>query len=599
MPLVLLLAILTMPILSQTAPVPTSPSPSPSPTADPLAVFVSGWWVVFVTLITALPWAIVAVWDAIDASYRSRDEIARRLLLSTVCLLLAYVSGIIFSVKLSLQILANDQSGRHDEVATVLVLLVFNLWHVARNLRGWMQFIAVSKMHPFFVLLQTHYGNKFPVSVSHSSSNIDNPKRVCVQGLTQLLISERLFDNEWRKDTPFLSPFFPLRANHYLHPDYEAWGVALWRAWWTQDTNVMTGMRSFTAPDSFPCDAQHRKPFVEDLLSTDPSWPEDRDVVRDDDGQPIRNKRMWAECLLTYGGPEGQQDTHGEALAPVADTANASAVAVLVKEKTTRTPNRMSALWYNTARFQELYESKIEELRQNPQFVHVLFPSWSSWLHIAQDIGTHLPRPVYLSDTHLINFAGELASASIILVAYHTKFRQLVDQIYLDGKNARWTFGWSGLLACFSHLWVKERIYIAMLNGLSLLALTTKTEVKDLDENVRSMLYGYAAFEVSDRAVGRRIANDRKAELLRRYGLNKGKTCRGSGLCATRLACKALEIPAEASHMDGLPAFSTGWCSEYMERKPGNQTPEHGRDHDEVEAREGSSNVWRYPHSHT
>ncbi|KAI0561573.1 hypothetical protein FGB62_77g019 [Gracilaria domingensis] len=138
-----------------------------------------------------------------------------------------------------------------------------------------------------------------------------------------------------------------------------------------------------------------------------------------------------------------------------------------------------------------------------------------------------------------------------------------------------------------------------MLNGLSLLALTSTDDLEYLDPNVRSMLYGYAAFEVSDRAVGKRIAEDRKDELLKRYKENKGKTCRGSGVCAIRMACQTLKLPAEASHMDGLPAFSAGWASEFIERKPGNQTPEHGLNHDEVEARFGSSNAWRYPHTQT
>jgi len=339
---------------------------------------------------------------------------------------------------------------------------------------------------------------------------------------------------------------------------------------------------------------------------TDPVFPKKRAVIDDATGREITNKQQWAECLVNYGwdaerdgGIQGQQDTHCAQLPALVNVYNARGIAVMVHEKTHRQPNRMCALWYNTARFEDVYDEVRDYVRVHTEYKDIMLPSWGSWLRIAQDIGTHLQRPVFLSDSHLVNFAGELASASLILVRFPDKFKELVDQVHQDGLNARWTFGWSGLLACFSQLWTKERIHIAMMNGLSLLALNAEENVTDLDENVRSMLYGYAAFEVSDRAVGKRIAEDRKAELLRRYTLNKGKTCRGSGVCATRLACMALGIPGVASHMDGLPAFCTGWASEYLERQPGNQTPEHGATHDAIEDVHGSSNVYRYPHSHT
>lgn len=322
-------------------------------------------------------------------------------------------------------------------------------------------------------------------------------------------------------------------------------------------------------------------------------------VKNDQTEESIINKYDWAEALLTYGTPKGQQDTHGDAIPNVMDTSTTSGIATLVHEKTYRIPNRMSALWYNTRTFEEKYNKISSQTQLMEKHSPIMFPTWSSWLSLAQSIGAKLEHPVYLSDVHLTMYAGELASASLILVRYNEKYAELVDIIHRTGLDARWTFGWSGLLACFSHLWTTERIFVAMLNGLSLLALQSTADLAHLDPNVISMLYGYAAFEISDRAVGKRIAEDRKAELLRRYAGNKGKTCRGSGLCAIRMACKVLGLPAEASHMDGLPAFSAGWASEYIERKPGNQTPEHGFNHDEVEARHGSSNAWRYPHTQT
>lgn len=68
-------------------------------------------------------------------------------------------------------------------------------------------------------------------------------------------------------------------------------------------------------------------------------------------------------------------------------------------------------------------------------------------------------------------------------------------------------------------------------------------------------------------------------------------------MSATREACYFMGIPEVASHMDGLPAFSTGWAMQYMEAKPGSQPPEHGHTHYELEEREGTSSLLRYPDS--
>lgn len=599
--------------------------PEPSPEAKPPPVllnFVEGWPGVAATVITSLPWLIIGVFDAIDSSYRTVDMLTFRLIFASICLLVAYGVGLVFVGALIYYTRHDRIEGRHDEIATVLVLLVFNIWHVSRNVRGWLQFFAIRKVRPLFAVIQRHFGTSFQ---HHSPSELllldvslppyyvpgeQRELRPCIQDLLRLRISNRLIDNDWHARAPFLNPLFHLRPP--LHPELPTteennWAVAMWRAWWTQDTALANSEPlDICAPETFLCDAVHRYPDVEDLLETDPSGLESpldntpRPVVTHQvTGEVITNKREWADALLTYGTPEGQQDTHGERLPPIANMTDASGIAVLVHEKTTQVANRMSALWYNTARFEEVYDEKAFDATMRHTFPKIMFPKWPSWLNIAHDIAAHATNPLTVSDRMLVVFAGEMASASLILVRYPEKFRTLVRQVYQDGLNARWTFGWSGLLACFSHLWTEDRIYIALLNGLSLLALASTRKVSDIDANVRAMLYGYAAFAVSDRAVGKRIAQDRKAELLTRYSQNKGKTCRGSGLCATRLACRALQLPAEASHMDGLPAFSTGWASEFLDRKPGNQVPEHGKNHDEVEALQGSSNMWRYPHSHT
>lgn len=605
----------------------------------------NGWFGFGATILTTLPWAIVAVFDSIDHTYRTVDQVARRLMLATLSLLLAYVVGILFCVSVTYAVVTKAD-GRHDEVAAVVVLLIFNLYHVARNIRGWSQFCAIRKVGPSFKTIQENFATSFSyheIDVRSRNSDLANSKpsptidptlyerkRVeskaikrlasdrsfCIQGLLRLRISNSLIDNDWNSGTPFLNPFYCLKPRAISqHPtaQEEAWSVALWRAWWTQDTFILpTQPSSLTAPTSFHCDKVNRHPDVEDLLNTAPSGLEchenEFDQPRDEPlppvtdqatGETITTKTQWARALLTYGGPEGQQDTHGESLACIMNVYDASAIAILIQEKTCFVPNRMSSLWYDSARFECIYNEKAFDTLMQRDYPHVMFPSWPGWLKIGHDIAKKATCTLSVTDRSLNLFAGELAATSLLLVRYSTRYSRLVEQIYQDGLNARWTFGWSGLLACFSHLWTRERIYVAMLNGLSLLALASKSNVADIDPNVRSTLYGYAAFAVSDRAVGRRVVEDRNAELLRRYSNNKGKTCRGTGLCAIRLACRELGLPSEASYMDGLPAFSAGWAGEFMERKPGNQAPEHGHDHDEVESIHGSCNVWRFPYSHT
>lgn len=574
-----------------------------------------GWYSVAITVFISFPWLVISVYDAIDSNYRPVPQVAFRLSLATSFLFSAYTLGLIYVIALAMHKPETDV--KFDEIATILVLLIFNLWHVGRNIRGWSQFIAIMKIKPVFQSIQRQILENFPsnaeeedktnafIKIDSPSSTVNLPLRhLDIQGLLKLHISNRLVDNDLQGPTSFLNPFFKLKpAVNTLFPtlEEEAWAVAIWRAWWTQDT-TSDGMEEpdLTAPPQFKCDKAHRFNYVHDLLSTDPSGLIPGRIVTDMETKSvIKSKLIWAKCLLTYGGEEGQQDTHGEALPAIANVLNSSGIALLVKEKTCHVPHRMCGLWYNTARFEEVYDEKAFDGTVRQQCPQIMFPKWTGWLRIAREIAEDGASLISTQDRTLTLLAGELASTSLILIRYGKKYRELVDQIHKDGLNARWTFGWSGLLACFTHLWTKERIFIAMLNGLSLLALTLTTNVADIDPNVRAMLYGYASFTVSDRAVGRRIAQARRDELDRRYSKNKGKTCRGSGLHATRLACRALNLPAEASHMDGLPSFSTGWAGEFLERKPGNQEPEHGEDHAIVEARQGSSNAWRYPYSHS
>lgn len=188
----------------------------------------------------------------------------------------------------------------------------------------------------------------------------------------------------------------------------------------------------------------------------------------------ISTREQWAECLSRYN-ESGQQDNSGDMLRRVTNFSNASGIAVAVREKTRYPPNRLPSLWYNTARFEEVYEENSVAMHETHTAEQLVMPCWSSWLRIAHDIAPHLP--VYSNDMKVINFAGELASASLIMARYPLKHRDLVTMIYEDGLKARWTLGWSGLLSCFSLLWTLERIHIAMLNGLSLLAMSQVEDV--------------------------------------------------------------------------------------------------------------------------
>ncbi|OSX78927.1 hypothetical protein BU14_0094s0004 [Porphyra umbilicalis] len=297
-----------------------------------------------------------------------------------------------------------------------------------------------------------------------------------------------------------------------------------------------------------------------------------------------------------FPGPAaGMQDTAGTLTLPrpLLDTAGTRGVVTLVYEKTAHVPHRMSSLWYGTTTFTDCFHEASRRADGGGRSLRI--PSLTSWRVMAVGIGERSPVPLYLSGMDLENYACELAATPLLLARFPTAFKRLCDQIYEDGRKARWTFGWSGLLACFSNLWTHERVYVAAANGLSLLALGCAPSVVKIPDCVRSTLVAYTSFAVSTRAIGRRIAPARQVELLRRYATNRGRTCRGSGVDAIRRGCAVLGLPGAASHMDGLPAFTAGWCLEYMERQPGNQPPAYGADHEEVERRLGSGTAWRYP----
>lgn len=556
-----------------------TPSASPSPPWFPI----DAWSVVWVSFVTILPWAVVSVWDAIDSTYRSKTTIVLRLWLSSTCNLVAYVVGILFVRELVVDASKQKDNGRFDEIATFLVLLFFNLWFVLRNIRGWLQFAALYRLVPLFHRLQAG----FALAATRNQAVTLSPP--LMDGMAMVKISDRLIDNDLNTLTPFLNPVYP----NEFH-----WQLAAWRAWWSQDCSD----RRDLAPGR-DYDVSASKVLAQDLPEDGPRWPanaaEKVYYPRTRDEIPRDDRERWMQALVQYGDGKGQQDSAGPADNDLFGVKDRSGIATLVYEKTRFQPHRMNALWYCTAKFEDMYAGLAADINQRKGEDALLMPeSLSMWKEIASDIARHLREPMYLNGEGLSAYASELASSSILLTHFPSEFSTLVETVYQDGRSARWTFGWSGLLSCFSNLWTRQRVFVSMLNGLSLLAIKSANSVDLIEPCVRAMLVGYASFAVSNRAIGKHIAQARKAELLARYRDQRGNTCRGSGLCSTRVACRVLGIPAAASHMDGLPAFATGWAMEFMEARPGSQMPEHGGNHNEVEEREGSSSAWRYPEAH-
>lgn len=392
--------------------------------------------------------------------------------------------------------------------------------------------------------------------------------------LDSLRISMSLIDNNLTSPTPWLNPW---------DTTSDSCTRALWLYWWTQDTTLRARLEPPSSYNLTLC------PMVYELLS------ELRPGLlpyAQTEGQPGTPPTSTAD--------EGMQDIAGEVVLrrPLLDTSSLVGIETLVYEKTAHVPHQMSSLWYRTTTFYECFHSAAYVAYASDAADHVRMPLLSTWYHLAEPIRQRVSVPLNgLSGADQENYACELASTSLLLVnhSFSAKFKALVDQIYQDGLAARRTAGWSGLLSCFSCLWTRERVHIAACNGLSLLALQSASTVEAIPHCVRALLVAYVSYAVSSRAVGRRIATTRQAELFRRYQSNMSCTCRGGGLDAIRRACTTLGLPAVASYMDGLPSFAAGWCIKYLMRQQGNQPSSYGTDHEEVERRLGSSTTWRYP----
>lgn len=186
----------------------------------------------------------------------------------------------LFTVILSIKTEQDKDNDRHDEIAAVLVLLVFNLWHVARNVRGWLQFFALNKLRPWFERVQSNFANSFLSCYQNSDSDVapsSGAKNASIVGLSSVYISNRLIDNDWSLGTPFLNPLANMYAIELDPRLREHWAGALWRAWWSQNTNVVgagSGARSYIrtpnmdVPEAYRCDRSHRYPGVQNLMDT-------------------------------------------------------------------------------------------------------------------------------------------------------------------------------------------------------------------------------------------------------------------------------------------------------------------------------------------
>jgi len=171
---------------------------------------------------------------------------------------------------------------------------------------------------------------------------------------------------------------------------------------------------------------------------------------------------------------------------PLLDAAGTRGVVTLVYEKTAHVPHRMSSLWYGTTTFTD--RSREAARRANGGGRSLRIPSLSSWRVMAVGIGECSPVLPFLSGMDLENYACELAATSLLLARYPTACKRLCDQIHEIGRKARWTFGWSGLLACCSNPWTRERVYVAAANGLSLLALGCAPSVAKIVGSLREVV---------------------------------------------------------------------------------------------------------------
>lgn len=206
----------------------------------------------------------------------------------------------------------------------------------------------------------------------------------------------------------------------------------------------------------------------------------------------------------------------------------------------------------------------------------------ASRYRIAADLAHLRDIPLLLSVREGKRYALRLASVSALLAYKRAEYKALCASVHELGIRARWTHGWSGLVSCWSMYWTLGNVSIALLGGLPLLAI--KAGLCD-HPSVACLLVGLASENIMSTYLSDERRAARTEELGRRYYLEKGKTCRGSGVRCIREALARLGLPKSASQLDGVIAFSVGWAREAMDGLPGNQKPRDGQNHCQIEAR--------------
>lgn len=220
------------------------------------------------------------------------------------------------------------------------------------------------------------------------------------------------------------------------------------------------------------------------------------------------------------------------------------------------------------------------------------FPIVAEWYRIASDLAQLREVPLLLSVREAKRFALRLAAVSALLAYHNNAYAALCTEVYELGIKARWTHGWSGLVACYTKYWSVGNVAVALLGGLPLLVIMGDGMG---NPNVKCLLVGLASENIMSTYLSDARRAARTKELDRRYRLNKGKTCRGSGVKCIRDALEALNLPRSASQLDGVVAFASGWAMEAVQGLPGNQAPREGNNHGQIEDLFCSSRAYRFP----
>lgn len=298
------------------------------------------------------------------------------------------------------------ESSRLGEVATFLVLMVFNLHFVFLNTRLWTQLISLLRQcTPLFRKTQSGF------ATATIRGNTVPPSTPLVNCTIMVRISDRLLD----------------KSLDYLQ-------LAGWYAWWSQDCSAAKEI--WCNPDLDMRDTERR---AQDLPERGPRWPSNPlGKVFSHTGQciPRGDRVAWEKALFLSGSDAGEQDTFGPPCRDVFRLPYRSGIPTLVYEKTKVLPHRMTLLWYRRERFEDLYSRLFFGLdeRVGPRMKSDAF---STWKEISFDIARRLTDPLHLSGEELVAYAGELASASILPTEFPSEFRDLVDIVYEDGRTGR------------------------------------------------------------------------------------------------------------------------------------------------------------------